>query len=335
MNKKILTGVIATMVVLTLTGCQNHNQSASVKKTTGVGKVRTNSTSGKKYFGQTGNTNNSTAWSSEKQGKLDDFFDDWADSMDQEYEKYDGTGQIKTAAGEEFPKDFSRVQVNGQKVTMSYEPDGKGDSDYNVVAIYNYDKDEGASHITYFFAFHNGQPIVLVDETTNGDYVQAKETANKDLINGFNAITAGKDASMPDSDNNDSTTSDSDADTEDVKLVGVFVGLLKSGNWFKGWLKQGKMYYGTDWGVKGPAKGYNYITPNGAPDSYFWFKQNGNDITVKFVNPKKGQSVAEASMKTEHYTLDRLKNDYYVNSGQKAEVNGYVKALKPIEDADK
>ena len=32
--------------------------------------------------------------------------------------------------------------------------------------------------------------------------------------------------------------------------------------------------------------------------------------------------------------LTVLKNDYYVNSGQKAEVNGYVNALKPIEDAN-
>lgn len=336
MKKKVLTGIVVAMTVLTLTGCQSHT-SASVKKTTGVGSVRKTGTSSKRVFGHNGssNTDDSSVWNSEKQGKLDDFFDDWADSMDQEYEKYDGTGQIKTAAGEEFPKDFSRVQVNGQKATMSYEPDGKGDSDYNVVAIYNYDKNEGASHISYFFAFHSGQPIVLVDETTNGDYVQAKETANKDLINGFNAITAGKDASMPDSDNNDSTTSDSDADTEDVKLVGVFVGLLKSGNWFKGWLKQGKMYYGTDWDAKGKLKGYDYITANGDPTSYFWFKQNGNDVTVKFVDDSHAKSVAEAPIKTEHYTIDRLKSDYYVNSSQKAEVNGYVKALKPIEDADK
>lgn len=337
MKKKILTGVITTMAVLTLTGCQNHNNSANVKKTTGVGSVKTTNISGKRTFGKRdgSDSNDSNVWDSEKQDKLDDFFDDWADSMDQEYKKYSGSGQIKTAAGEEFPKEFDRVKVNGQKVTMSYEPDGKGASDYNVVAIYNYDKNEAASHITYFFAFHNDQPIVLVDETTNGEYVQAKETANKDLINGFNAIAAGKDASMPDSDDDDSDTNDSDSDTEDVKLVGVFVGLLKSGDWFKDGLKHGDMYYGTDWDVKGPAKGYDYITSNGDPESYFWYKQDGDDVTVKFVNPKKGQSVAEASMKTEHYTIDRLKSDYYVNNGQKAEVNGYVKALKPIEDADK
>lgn len=46
------------------------------------------------------------------------------------------------------------------------------------------------------------------------------------------------------------------------------------------------------------------------------------------------QRVAEASMKTEHYTINRLKKDYYFNSGQKQEVNSYVKTLKPIEDAN-
>lgn len=337
MKKKILTGLIVGIAVLTLTGCQNH-KTALIKKTNGVGSVQKNGTSDNhRKFGskdsENTDVNDSSVWNSEKQDKLDDFFDDWADSMDQEYDKYDGDGQIKTAAGEEFPKDFDRVQVNGQKVSMSYEPDGKGNSDYNVVAIYNYDKGQAAGHITYFFAFHNSQPIVLVDETTNGDYVQAKETANKDLINGFNSIAAGKSASMPDSDDDSSDSNDESSDTEDPKLVGVFVGLLKSGDWFKDGIKGGTMYYGSGWDIKGSAKGYDYITANGDPTSYFWYKQNGNDVTVKFVDPGKGQSVAEAPMKTEHYTIDRLKKDYYVTSDQKQEVNGYVKALKPIEDA--
>lgn len=249
--------------------------------------------------------------------------------MDQTYEKYDGSGQIKTAAGEEFPKDFDRVAVNGSKVSMSYSPNGKGDSDYNVVAIYNYDKNQGASHITYFFAFHNGQPIVLVDETTNGDTVEAKETENKDLINGFNDIAAGKDATMSDS---DSEANDSEG-SEDPKLVGVFVGLLKSGDWFKDNLKDGHMYFGTDWDM-GDEKGYDYITANGDPTSYFWYKQNGNTVTIKYVDMTNSDSVAEAPIKTEKISLSRLKSDYYVNSSQKAEVNGYVNKLKPTSAED-
>lgn len=157
MKKQVVTGLVAAMVLFTLTGCQNHKAS-SVKKTTGTASVRKNGGTSDRKFGTTnGNSkNDSSVWNSDKQDKLDDFFDDWADTMDQEYEKYSGDGQIKTAAGEEFPKDFNRVEVNGKKVSLAYEPDGKSNSDYNVVAIYNYDKRQAASHITYFFAFHNG-----------------------------------------------------------------------------------------------------------------------------------------------------------------------------------
>lgn len=42
--------------------------------------------------------------------------------------------------------------------------------------------------------------------------------------------------------------------------------------------------------------------------------------------------VSDGVYKTEHYTVDRLKSDYYVNSGQKAEVNGYVNKLKPLSE---
>lgn len=155
------------------------------------------------------------------------------------------------------------------------------------------------------------------------------------MINGFNAIAAGKDALMSDSDDDDSDSNDEADDSEDPKLIGVFIGLLKAGNWFKDNLKSGQMYYGSDWDTKGSMKGYDYITANGDPTSYFWYKQDSDDVTVKFIDPKKGQSVAEASAKTEHYTVERLKQDYYINSGQKQEVNCYVKAMKPIEDADK
>lgn len=341
MKRKVLSILIAFLAVVSLVGCQN-NKKASVNKTHGVGSVRTNNTDSKSNDDSDSDTTNENSngslWNSDKQEKLDEFFDDWADTMDQNYEKYDGSGQIKTAAGEEFPKEFDRMAVNGQKVSMSYEPSGKGDSDYNVVAIYNYDKNEGASHITYFFAFHNDQPIVLVDETTNGDLVQAKETANKDLINGFNAIVAGKNATMTDSGETDSDsdedTNDSNDDSEDPELIGVFIGLLKDGDWFKDNLKSGHMYFGEDWSEKGEMKGYDYITANGDPTSYFWFKQDGDDVTVKFVDPGKNQSVAEAPVKTEHYTVARLKSDYYVNSGQKQEVNGYVDKMKSIDDAD-
>lgn len=322
MKKGLL--VIATLATLFLTGCQNNSQTKNnVSRKTGTGVVRTNKTNKEKKFG----SSDESIWNSEKQDKLDDFFFDWADGMDQDYDEYDGSGQIKTAAGEEFPKDFDRVSMNGQKVSLAYEPDGKGNSDYNVVAIYNYDKGEAASHITYFFAFHDNQPIVLVDETTNGDTVQVKETANKDLINGFNAIAAGKDVNT--SGNDDSNEENSAS--EDPKLIGVFVGLLKDGDWFKDNLEDGHMYFGKNAGT-GKTKGFYCITTGGTPDSYYWYKQDGDKIIVKYSDTSHGHAVSDGFYKTESYTVDRLKSDYYVNSGQKQEVNGYVNKLKPLED---
>lgn len=341
MKKKSLILIGTILGAFCLAGCQQN--ASKVTKQSGSGTLRTNksnlktNTNNDSNSDSEDNNNSSSNWNSEKQDKLDDFFDDWSETMKQNYDKYDGSGQIETAAGEEFPKDFDKVYVNNQKVSMTYEPSGRGSSDYNVVAIYNYDKD-GASHITYFFAFHNGQPIVLVDETTNGDRVLAKETANKDLINGFNDIAAGKNATMTASGETSSDSSDTDtdtnaSDTEDPKLIGTFVGLLESGDWFKENIKEGMMYFGTNWN-HGKMKGYDYITANGDPTSYFWFKQNGDTVTVKYVDASHSDSVAEAPIKTEHFTVEHLKSDYYVNSGQKQEVNSYVAKLKPISEAN-
>lgn len=323
------------LAAATLAGCQNKTTKKAIEKQSGIGTVKTtqNTNNAKASLNdgnnKTQNKTDDSNWNSAKQEKLDTFFTSWAKTMKQNYEKYNGHEQIKTLAGEEFPKDFDNVAVNGQKATLAYHPDGEGDSDYNVVAIYNYNKGNPEQHITYFFAFHNNQPIVLVDQTTNGDMIQAKETENKDLINGFNSIAGGKETSM----SNSSNSSDSTSRSESPKLIGVFVGLLKSGDWFKDNLKEGNMYYGTDFDG-GDVDGYDYITANGDPTSYFWFKQNGDTVTIKYVDASNSDSVADAPMKTEHISIDRLKSDYYVNSGQKSEVNGYVDAIKPISEAD-
>ena len=321
MMKKAFIGVVASIAMLTLTGCQ-HQKKASISKETGTANVQNNSS---RTFG----SKSDNFWNSDKQDELDDFFDDWATGMDQEYEKYDGTGQIATAAGEQFPKDFNKMYLNGQKVSMGYEPTGKGNNDYNVVAIYNYDKGQAASHITYFFAFHDGKPIVLVDETTNGDQVRIKETANKDLIDGFNQIAAGQNPSTDDSDNSDNESNSNN--TEDPKLIGTFIGLLKAGDWFKDNIKDGHMYYGSDCSSLKKLKGFDCITTGGAPDSYFWFKQDGDDVIVKYSDTSNGHSVSDGFYKTEHYTVERLKKDYYVNSAQKQEVDGYVAELKSLK----
>ena len=48
-------------------------------------------------------------------------------------------------------------------------------------------------HITYLFCVQDNHPIVLVDQTTNGNYIAVKETANKDVKSGFADIINGDD----------------------------------------------------------------------------------------------------------------------------------------------
>lgn len=69
----------------------------------------------------------------------------------------------------------------GDGSTFEWSTTGTGNYDYNVVAMYNYNKspqgDGNAStniseyHITYAFAYHNGQPVALVSQSTNGGMV--------------------------------------------------------------------------------------------------------------------------------------------------------------------
>ena len=133
-------------------------------------------------------SNSNDDWNSSKQAKFDDFFDNWAEGMDQDYTKYSGSGTFK-AGPTEYPTEFDRFDVDDQPVSIGMSKDGKGNYDYNVVGIYNHG--DGEFHITYFFTFHNGQPVVLVDQTTNGDRIKAKETDNKKLREGFARIAAG------------------------------------------------------------------------------------------------------------------------------------------------
>lgn len=134
--------------------------------------------------------------------------------------------------------------------------------------------------------------------------------------------------------NDQSTTNNNSSNTDD-KTVGVMVALLKDPDWFKGGIKDGDMYYGSDGSaITKACSGYNFITANGDPTSFIYYKQNGDNVTIKQITPEGDQSVAEAGFKTETVSLDRLKTDYYNNSNKQSEVNGYVNELKPYSEAN-
>lgn len=134
-------------------------------------------------------TKSSSLWNASKDEELEAFVNKWSKTMDQDYQKYDGVNDLKTSVGMSYPSDLSKETVKGQQASIGWSKDGKGDYEYNVVAIYNHDGDLPPlpNRITYCFAFHNGEPVVLVDQSRDGtgDF---EETQNAQLNAGFNRI---------------------------------------------------------------------------------------------------------------------------------------------------
>lgn len=142
------------------------------------------------------------SWDDAKEKQLADFMDDFGDKMDQDYDEYNGDDALETNAGQKYPDIFEdtdfKLTDDNKVINIGWDPELKKDDDYHVVSIFNYDGDSDESHITYLFCIHDNQPVVLVDQTTNGDDVSVKETENADLKNGFAKIVNGDDSDNAD-----------------------------------------------------------------------------------------------------------------------------------------
>jgi predicted nucleic acid-binding Zn ribbon protein len=144
-------------------------------------------------------------WSSNQNDELISYMDEFGDKMHQSYEHYTGSGSLTTAAVQEYPswlsqgrfklstgdhdsrdpEDMSSIDLKWNPQVTSEDSD---DDTYNVVAIFNYNGKSAEQHITYLFCFYHGEPVALVDQTTNGDYTIVHATANKDLTSHFEEI---------------------------------------------------------------------------------------------------------------------------------------------------
>ncbi|WP_232625308.1 DUF4767 domain-containing protein [Pediococcus pentosaceus] len=147
---------------------------------------------------ETSNTSSTTSdkkgkqsglWNTDKDDKLESFISQWSKTMNQDYQKYDGTNELKVSTGMSYPSNLANETVKGQQASIGWSKDGKGSYEYNVVAIYNHNGTLPPlpNRITYCFAFHNGKPVVLVDQSRDGggDF---EETQNVKLNSGFNEI---------------------------------------------------------------------------------------------------------------------------------------------------
>ena len=189
--KKLITGLLMVGTIGLLAGCgqqsslTNHRNPAT-QSSTSDGNQASNSSSANGT--QSSDHHSSALWNGSKDRQLEEFINSWAPKMHQSYEKYDGSNELSTSVGCDYPSTLSQ-EATPDGGSIGWAPSGKGPYDYNVVAIYNYNKPTGGQvgRITYFFAFHNGQPVALVDETNNGTPT-CKPTANVDVSSNFTRI---------------------------------------------------------------------------------------------------------------------------------------------------
>lgn len=182
-------------------------------------------------------------WNYKKDKRLGTYMRSFAAVKDEMLDKYDGKGSVKTSTSGTYPEDFSKAKVAGSKSTIGWEQQGLDKYDYNVVAIYDYHNKDLPIPVplTYFFAFHDHKPVVLVCDTESTN-PQLREADGPDLEADFDKIAKNKTVKDPtignvsiddqQSQSNNQATSDSESaqmdsnDTEtvtDPKLIGIMV----------------------------------------------------------------------------------------------------------------
>jgi len=305
---------------LLLTGCssnQSKSNSSSSKKldTTAVSHKKVSSVKNSKIL-----------WNNDKDARLKTFISQWAPTMSQSYVEYDGSDSLKTSAGTTYPDDLKQVLIDGNKTSIGWNKKGNGNYKYNVVAIYNYNSTESSAenHITYFFAFHEGQPIVLVDQSTNGT-PNLTATKNATVKSGFENIVNGKEAKVSSTtstainnsnsnDNNSSKNDNSSSSTQagyDFKTVGVMLYEfdrnfdMSDDPQLKINTSEGRYWIGT-----GSANSTLSYTVEGDTAHYWTKPYNGNDIRPDGTDgpaPETEHTIKIADLTSKYYSTDDQK----------------------------
>lgn len=327
MNKVLKSFILIVMSLFTLVGCGNQRISDSkpVDKTTKSAPTTKKNKSKKNVKSSTKQA--STLWNDSKDKQLESFIGQWAQTMKQSYIKYNGTDAIETSVGTTYPDDLSKVSVEGTSDSIGWSKTGKGNYSYNVVAIYNYDgtKPPLPNHITYFFAFHNGEPVALVDQSRDGT-PNLLETKNTKLKEGFNAIADGNyKASSSTSSDNSATSANNSSSKEtvtDPKMIGVMVrelampgGDVSQENQLGIYTYNGKYWIGT-----------------GTSTSNVGYTIDGNTIHYFTKDVEHAESTATAKLIEHTISLDDLISKYYSTPEQKQLVQDTANKMPDIEN---
>lgn len=77
--------------------------------------------------------------------------------------------------------------------------------------------------------------------------------------------------------------------------------------------------------------GYHFVTAQGDPTSWLYYKQVGNNVILKYINAS-DVPVYKAPMVQQIVPMSTLINNYYHNSEQQKQVNNYANQLKPYNN---
>ena len=207
----VLVIAAGVMVYLTVQSGKSSNSASEVatSKTVSKNKHKGSSTSSSSSSQSSSSKESSSddqsskfaqsGWSSDQKAQLASFMNRFGTKMKQKYKEYNGQESIETLAGEKYPDDFNNrtfkmYSDNSKKtetINIGWDPSLKKDYDYHVVSIFNCNVGNPEQHITYLFSVHDGQPVALVDQTTNGSDCMVKETANQEVRTAFANIFEG------------------------------------------------------------------------------------------------------------------------------------------------
>lgn len=205
--KKLIFFTSTILISFGLTGCSQNVSSSTASSSSSTSAKKSNIQVTKKMtqVSTTAKTNNKKSsttskktkniWSKLKSKQLQKVVKEWSSAADQTYREYTGHGSIKTFGGVTYPEAFSHKKFsidNHQSIKIGWSPEGENKYEYNVVAIYNRNVEDNGWHTTYLFCLHNGEPVVLVDSTTNVEVIPLTVNMDENLNEGFAKIVKEK-----------------------------------------------------------------------------------------------------------------------------------------------
>ncbi|WP_363305523.1 Lreu_0056 family protein [Companilactobacillus sp.] len=309
--------------VLLLSGCGNHNSNSSSSPQTKTSVSKSSKSSSDK--------DSKALWNDSKDAQLKKFIDDWAPTMHQSYQKFDGEHTIKTSTGMVYPDDLTKVSVDGSNSSIGWSKSGKGHYAYNVVAIYNYNG--SPNHITYFFAFHDGQPVALVDQSSGGT-PDLTPTKNNDVQSTFESIAGGSSASSSSSasanNSNENTGSSekknsSDSVVTDNDTIAVMV--YEKGFNVEDDLANIPITIGVN-----KEMGRYVLGSGGTGATTMTYSASGSTITYWTNDYENRNSTGGPGEKEHTTTVQELQREFYATSSQKQAVNDAASRIKHMSD---